>query len=528
MKKLIAYAITLLSAFAVYGQNPADSTKVYFRISHRQFDPTLGDNRAAMDGFVDRVRKADAASDIDHLVVRAYASPDGLNTANIRLTGNRCDAIVDYIVGQTGIDRALIQSAPEGIAWDELRRLVAATPEVPSQQQVLDILDNTPVWIFDAAGNVVDGRKKQLMSLAAGEPYRWMFDNLFPKLRNAVAVSLYLKSDIRAARDAAVAAARAAAAAAVAASDAARAAAEASQAAANATSDIAEAIRAAKEAADKAAKAAAEAREAADRAQVAADQAVKASEEAAATDDVTRARSKAREADEARMVAESAQAAAEASLSAAEAARAAAEALAAAEAADNADVAETPVAADDSVPAEPRHRFALKNNILYDAALMPNLEFEWLINDRWSVAVEADVAWWSRASRHKYYQIALATVEGRRWIRPRAPWHGMYVGLFAGGGKYDLENGGKGYKGEGGLAGLSFGYMFPISRCFSLEAAIGAGYMYTRYKEYRPYDGHYLYERTKTLNYFGPLKAKFAVVWRFNDINKTKKVNPAL
>ena len=531
MKKLLAYFLSFLSVVAVAAQDRADSTKIYFEIGHRQFNPRLGDNGRSMDHFVNSVRKAKEADDVDHILIRAFASPDGQNAANERLTRYRCDEVTNYIVRATGIEPSVVKAVPEGIAWDELRALVARTPEVPDREAVLNILDNTPVWIYDDQGKVIDGRKKQLMQVASGAPYRWMFTNLFPQLRNAVAVSLFLKSDIRAARDAAVAAAKAAADAAVAASKAARAAAEASQAASDATSDIAEAIPAPQDAAATAARAAAEAKDAADRAQVAAAQAVKASEEAAATDEVPVARSKAREAEEARMVAESAQAAAEASLSAAQAAQAAAEALSLAQKQEKSETAESSESSEISELSDnhtPRHLFALKTNVIYDALLMPNLEFEWLFNDKWSVALEADVAWWSNDSRHKYYQIFMVTPEVRRWFRTPEPWHGMYVGVFAGGGKYDLENGGTGYEGEGGMAGVSFGYMWPISRCFSLEAAVGAGYMYTRYKEYIPYDDHYLYQRTKSLNYFGPLKLKFAVAWRFNDINKPKKVNPAI
>lgn len=532
MNKLIAFVISFLSVVAVTAQDRADSTKIYFEMGHRQFNPRLGDNGPSMNHFVNSVIKAREVDDVDHILIHAFASPDGTNAANERLTRYRCEAVTNYIVRATGIDPSVVKAVPEGIAWDELRELVARTPDVPDREAVLDILDNTPLWIYDDHGKVIDGRKNRLMALASGVPYRWMFTNLFPQLRNAVAVSLFLKSDIRAARDAAVAAAKAAADAAVAASKAARAAADASQAASDATSDIAEAVRAAQEAAANAARAAAEAKEAADRAQVAADQAVKASEEAAATDEVPVARSKAREAEEARMVAESAQAAAEASLSAAEAAQAAAEALALAQkqekSADTEDISELSELSALSDNHTPRHLFALKTNAIYDALLMPNLEFEWLFNDKWSVALEADVAWWSNDARHKYYQIFMVSPEVRRWFRTPEPWHGMYVGLFAGGGKFDLENGGTGYKGEGGMAGVSFGYMWPISRCFSLEAAVGAGYMYTRYKEYIPYDDHYLYQRTKSLNYFGPLKLKFAVAWRFNDINKPKKVNPAI
>ena len=70
--------------------------------------------------------------------------------------------------------------------------------------------------------------------------------------------------------------------------------------------------------------------------------------------------------------------------------------------------------------------------------------------------------------------------------------------------------------------------MWPIGKHLSLEAAVGAGYLYTRYKEYEPRDGHYLYMRTKSLHYFGPLKLKFAIAWRFGGIKKPLLNNPAL
>lgn len=172
------------------------------------------------------------------------------------------------------------------------------------------------------------------------------------------------------------------------------------------------------------------------------------------------------------------------------------------------------------VSPEPEHRFAQMTNILYYGILMPNLEFEWRINPKWSVSLEGDVAWYKKASKHKYYQIAVISPEVRRWFRTRKPWHGMYVGAFVQGTWYDLENGHKGHKGEGGSVGVSYGYMFPISRCLSFDAELGVGYFYTRHREYVPYDGHYIYQRTKQTSYFGPLKAKFSFVWRFGDKNR--------
>lgn len=422
MKIVLAYILAVFTVFTAFGRNSSDSVKVYFRINHRQFDSSLGDNRALMDGFVDKVREAVAANDIERLVVRAYASPDGYQATNVQLARYRCEAITNYIVDHTGISRSLVQAVPEGIAWAELRRLVAENTAVPSREKVLDILDNTPVWIFDAHKRIVDGRKKQLMELAGGVPYRWMLNNLFPELRNAVAVSIYFKS----------------------------------------TNEIASA------------------------------------DTVAVVTDSLEAYS-----DSSDLVEQS-----DSSIAA--------------------PCVPPPFFAVDNVTSAYHPRVALKTNILYYAALMPNLEFEWLVNDRWSVALEGDVAWWKNDSRHKYYQLAVVSPEVRRWIHPREPWHGMYVGLFAGGGLYDLENKGNGYKGEGGMAGLSFGYMWPIGRNFSLEAGVGAGYMYTRYKEYEPHDGHYIYLRTRSMHYFGPLKLKFSIAWRFGNTNKSKQINSRL
>ena len=174
---------------------------------------------------------------------------------------------------------------------------------------------------------------------------------------------------------------------------------------------------------------------------------------------------------------------------------------------------------------EPAHRrplhFALKTNMLLDAALMPNIELQWLVNDKWSAALEADVAWW-KPDYKKVYRIALISPEVRYHFRQRAQWHGMYVGAFAGGGLYQLEWKHDGYKGEGFMAGLSFGYMWPIRHNLSLEAGIGAGYMHTRYKVYDSLDGHKLYMRTKSLNYFGPLKLRLSLAWRFDIMAKKK------
>lgn len=419
MKPLIVLLITgTLAAATVTAQVPADSAKVYFRLGHRQYDPAFRNNSAGITPFVNEVKCHNAASNIERITVRSYTSPDGSNAANERLSRNRCSSISELILNETGIDPSLMHTEAEGIAWDELLRMVEADPHVPYRDEVTELLRNTPLWVFDENNRVVGGRKKSLMELRGGVPYRWLYTNIFPALRNAVAVSLFVKQPDATAEPAAAA-----------------------------------------------------------------------PEKNEKTENL--------------------------------------ENLENLEQLGSLEQLENRAPAAETLPAShtPWHRLAIKTNLLYDAILMPSLEVEYRFNDRWTVNAEGDVAWWHNDPKHKYYQVMILSGEGRYWFKHynNRPWHGFYVGAFGGGGKYDLENGNRGYKGTGYMAGISAGFMFPVSRNISFEAGLGVGYLTTKYEEYLPFEGHYVYQQTSRTGYFGPLKLKFTLVWRLWDINKNKK-----
>lgn len=156
---------------------------------------------------------------------------------------------------------------------------------------------------------------------------------------------------------------------------------------------------------------------------------------------------------------------------------------------------------------------SVKTNLLYDVILLPSLEFEYRFNKHWSVNLEGTMAWWHKDTKYKYYQLAQISPEVRYWFKSEGARKGHYFGLFIGGGWYDLENGNRGYKGEGEYAGISYGYMFPIGKYFALEAGIGAGFLHANSEDYLPIDEHYVYQQSIRTNYFGPLKLKLAFVW---------------
>ena len=150
MKPLIVLLITgTLAAATVTAQVPADSAKVYFRLGHRQYDPSFENNSSGMNPFVKEVKRHNAASNIERITVRSYTSPDGSNAANERLSRNRCSSISELILNETGIDPLLMHTEAEGIAWDELLRMVEADTSVPYRDEVTELLRHSVVRLTE-------------------------------------------------------------------------------------------------------------------------------------------------------------------------------------------------------------------------------------------------------------------------------------------------------------------------------------------------------------------------------------------
>ena len=60
--------------------------------------------------------------------------------------------------------------------------------------------------------------------------------------------------------------------------------------------------------------------------------------------------------------------------------------------------------------------FAVKTNLLYDAALVPNVGLEFFFRERWSVGLNWMYAWWKTDRRHYYWRIYGATAPAVRGI----------------------------------------------------------------------------------------------------------------
>ena len=190
-------------------------------------------------------------------------------------------------------------------------------------------------------------------------------------------------------------------------------------------------------------------------------------------------------------------------------------------------LAETEI--EEPLPGEGPYVIAMKTNLLFDAALAPNIEVErWFgKNNRFSVMAEVWFPWYVWKSNSRAYEVLTVGLEGRYWLthskkHPERPLTGWFVGAYVAGGKYDIEWKSEGDQGEFTSLGLSVGYTWRIGRNLNLEASAAGGWVAGPYRHYegRFHDKHLIWQRNEHLSYFGPTKLKLSLVWLWPERRK--------
>lgn len=170
---------------------------------------------------------------------------------------------------------------------------------------------------------------------------------------------------------------------------------------------------------------------------------------------------------------------------------------------------------------------AAKTNLLYDAALVPNVGVEIPFGKQWSIGADWFYTWFSSDTHHRYWQSYGGYITLRRYFSPfssqqlstvnsqLSPLTGHHLGIYILGLTYDVEWGHRGYQaahfGFGG--GIEYGYSTRIGRRLNLDFSLGVGFQDGEYKEYDPMDDHYVWQSTHKRHWWGPTKAEVALVW---------------
>ena len=169
---------------------------------------------------------------------------------------------------------------------------------------------------------------------------------------------------------------------------------------------------------------------------------------------------------------------------------------------------------------------ALKTNLLYDVALVPNIGVEFYLGKGWSVGGNWIYAWWKSDKRHNYWRTYGGELDVRKYFGKKAkekPLTGHHLGVYGQMLTYDFELGGTGCQSKSSYGvGIEYGYSLPVAKRLNIDFGIGIGYLGGEYKEYKPIDGHYVWQATRQRHWFGPTKAEISLVWLIGRGNTNK------
>lgn len=122
-------------------------------------------------------------SEITHIVLTGFASPEGPAARNEVLGHNRAEVLRNFLAERTGLDKQTFVMYNGGSDWDGLFRLIERLDE-PWKDRVLDILENTPQA----------QRMATIKKLDKGWTYKHLLDKVLPDLRNASYVKVYYRN----------------------------------------------------------------------------------------------------------------------------------------------------------------------------------------------------------------------------------------------------------------------------------------------------------------------------------------------
>lgn len=176
------YRPTFTTAFVTPKPEPVKTrsdrfiARFNFRVNRAELLPELGNNRVEF-ARVDSVAKAILLNPdvrVKNVSIDGYASPEGTDAGNLKLSQQRAQSFVDYLRRTYNLSRGILNGRGYGSDWAGLRQSVINDANVPNKDAVLNVLN--------AEGNN-EVRKTNLRKLDGGQPYAYLLANNYPPLR---------------------------------------------------------------------------------------------------------------------------------------------------------------------------------------------------------------------------------------------------------------------------------------------------------------------------------------------------------
>ncbi|MCL2561424.1 MAG: DUF3575 domain-containing protein [Rikenellaceae bacterium] len=160
---------------------------IHFRVNRTMLERDFMNNAATLDMIHRTFSNKELLSAMEFITITGAASPEGNTAANERLAADRAMAVKSYIMWKYPfMDRDRIFTFSIGEDWSGLRKMVYDDRNTPRRQEVLNILDNN---------SDSDAKRAALRQIGGGVAWRYIADNMLPKLRGGAACMIYYKED---------------------------------------------------------------------------------------------------------------------------------------------------------------------------------------------------------------------------------------------------------------------------------------------------------------------------------------------
>lgn len=174
--------------------------------------------------------------------------------------------------------------------------------------------------------------------------------------------------------------------------------------------------------------------------------------------------------------------------------------------------------------------FFIKTNLLYDAALVPNIGAGICIADRVTVYADWMHAWWNNHPERRYWRVYGGDIDVSWQFghgKSDNVFSGHRLGVYASMVTYDFQFG-RNRTGVIGdkynyAVGLSYGYSLPVASRLNIDFGIGIGYMWGRYMKHHVIDDHDVWQSTHNRHWVGPTRAEIGLTWLIGRGNVNRK-----
>jgi len=151
---------------------------VIFQTSKWDILPRLFNNSRELEKIRNSLQyvREEPTAKITSVSIKAYASPEAPYDYNLNLSKKRASALADYVRSHDDVPAGILSYDGLGEDWANFEKAVSADPNINNKSDILRIIRNSSSY---------DEKEKQLKELAGGSPYKYMLNNIFPRLRRA-------------------------------------------------------------------------------------------------------------------------------------------------------------------------------------------------------------------------------------------------------------------------------------------------------------------------------------------------------